>query len=475
MRCLLVMPAWHPEDVFSKEFVDSQLTLWHPTGLMYVAASLQKAGHDVKLVDGAFQTRDQIRQVMKEFQPGFVGLYSNIPLWQKTRNTIEDAKEIDPSIVTAVGGPTAIGLKEKLYTKSDAVDLVFTGEGEYACPQAVKCLETGEDLSSVESLIFKKNGEIIKNAPGTPIEDLDSLPYPSRDVLGDLKKYVPAPSTYKRLPIATIISSRGCTNRCIYCFHTYSDRKIRYRSATNIVDEIQFCINTYGVKEIRFFDDNFCGNYDRVMEFCDLMDERKIKISWYCNARVDFVDKKLMKRMKETGCWCILFGVESGVQKNLNALRKNITVEQIKQAVRDAKDVGLDVYTPFIFGIPGETFEEAMQSIQFAIELDAHYVNFHTLAPFPGSELHDNAEKYGTITGDESDYNFEKAGFVPYTMTREQIFELRKKAFRKFYMRPSYILKRLAKSRSKEDLRTLFTGAKSLYYLVFKGDAFKFD
>ena len=98
MRCLLVMPAWHPEDVFSKEFVDSQLTLWHPTGLMYVAASLQKAGHEVKLVDGAFQTRDQIRQVMKEFGPGFVGLYSNIPLWQKTRNTVEDAKEIDPSL-----------------------------------------------------------------------------------------------------------------------------------------------------------------------------------------------------------------------------------------------------------------------------------------------------------------------------------------------------------------------------------------
>jgi radical SAM superfamily enzyme YgiQ (UPF0313 family) len=470
-----MMPAWHPEDVFAKEFVDSQLTLWHPTGLMYVAASLQEAGHEVKLADGAFLSRDEIRRVVKEFKPGFVGLYSNIPLWEKTKNIIEDVKEIDPSIVTAVGGPTAIGLRRQLYEKTDALDLIFTGEGEESAPKAIERLETGEDLSDVESLIFRRNGDVVENPIGSPIKDLDNLPYPSRELLGDLTKYIPAPSTYKRLPIATIISSRGCTNRCIYCFHIYDDRKIRYRSAKGIVDEIEYCVKKYGVKEIRFFDDNFCGNYDRVMEFCDLMDERKINISWYCNARVDFVDYKLMKRMKETGCWCILFGIESGVQKNLDMLRKNITIEQIKKSVKEAKKAGLEVYTPFIFGIPGETYEEAMKSIDLAIELDAHYVNFHTLAPFPGSELYDNVDKYGTMTGDENDYSFERAGFIPRTMTREEIFELRKKAFRKFYMRPSYILKRLLRSRSKEDLRTLLTGAKSLFYLAIKKDAFKFD
>ena len=475
MRCLLVMPAWNPRDVFAKEFVDSQLTLWHPTGLMYVASSLQKAGHEVRLVDGAFYRREEIGRMVREFAPRFLGLYSSIPLWPKTKDIIEDIKGIDPSIVTAVGGPTAIGLRERLYEKSDAVDLIFTAEAEYAAPKAIARLESGQDLSDVESLIYRKNGKVVINPAGEPIQDLDLLPYPARDLLGDLKKYVPAPSTYKRLPIATVISSRGCTNRCIYCFHIYPERKIRFRSAKNIVDEIQYCIGQYGVKEIRFFDDNFCGDYDRVMEFCDLMDERKIRIAWYCNSRVDFVDRKLMQRMRKAGCWCILFGVESGVQKNLNMLRKNITVDQIKRSIREAKEVGLEVYTPFIFGIPGETYEEALRSIELAIELDAHYVNFHTLAPFPGSELYDHVEKYGTLTGKESDYNFERAGFVPFTLTREQIFELRQKAFRKFYMRPSYILKRLLHARSREDFRTLFAGAKSLFYLATKRDAFRFE
>jgi anaerobic magnesium-protoporphyrin IX monomethyl ester cyclase len=168
-----VMPAWHPEDVFSKEFADSQLTLWHPTGLMYVAAALQQAGNEVKLVDGAFNTREEIKRVIREFQPGFVGLYSNIPLWDKTRNTIEDAKEIDPSIVTGIGGPTAIGYRDKLYEKTHALDLIFTGEGEYAAPRAVNCIETGRDLAGVESLIYRKNGETIINPAGTPIKDLD--------------------------------------------------------------------------------------------------------------------------------------------------------------------------------------------------------------------------------------------------------------------------------------------------------------
>lgn len=474
MRCLLVFPSWHAEDVFSKEFADSQLTLWQPTGLMYVAAALEKAGHEVRLMDGAFFTREQIRTAVREFRPGFVGVYSNLPLIEITRLTTDDVKAIDPSIVTGIGGPTASGLREQLYDRIASVDLIFTGEGEYAAPQAVACLESGEDLGSVESLIFRRDGVVVKNRDAAPIEDLDALPYPARHLLGDLKKYVPAPSTYKRLPIVTIISSRGCTSRCIYCYQMFSERRIRYRSAQNIVDEMQHCIDAYGVKEVRFFDDNFCGDYDRVREICDLILARKLKIAWYCNSRVDSVDFALMKRMQQAGCWCVLFGVESGVQKNLNVLRKHQTVDQVRKAVREAKEAGLEVYTPFIIGIPGETYEEALESVNFAMELDAHYVNFHTMAPFAGTELYDKVERYGTLTGNEANYNFEQAGFVPRTLTREQIFELRKLAFRRFYMRPSYMIKRLLKTRTRADLRTLMTGAKSLYYLAVRGEAFRF-
>jgi radical SAM superfamily enzyme YgiQ (UPF0313 family) len=158
------------------------------------------------------------------------------------------------------------------------------------------------------------------------------------------------------------------------------------------------------------------------------------------------------------------------VQKNLNTLRKGITLDQTRTAVAAAKKAGLKVYTPFILGIPGETYEEALQTIDFAIELDPHYANFHTMAPFPGTELYDNIDKYGTMSSNTDDYTFEGGAFVPHSMTREQIEELRTIAFRRFYSRPRFIIRRLLEVRSIYDFRTVTKGAASFFWLWFKRD-----
>lgn len=476
MKCLMLMPAWAPTDVFFESFADSQLTLWHPTGLMYVAAALERAGHTVRLIDGAFHTIEWIVREARDFNPEFVGIYSNVPMWENAKKLFTALHGVLPDAWYATGGPTAIGLKKKLFSETPVLNLVCTGEGDDITPQLVEVLERGEDPKAVPGWILRQeDGSLVSTGAAPLVEDLDNLPYPSRNLLENLKDYIPAPSTYKTLPIATIISSRGCYNRCIYCFHVNEKRRIRYRSAENIVTEIADCIDKYKVREIRFFDDNFCGNYERVMKFCELMIKERLPVIWYCNARVDCVDRRLLEKMKQAGCWCVLFGVESGVQKNLDMLQKNVTVEQIREAVFAAKAVGLKVYTPIIFGIPGETYEEGLESIRFAIELDAHYVNFHTLAPFPGSELYENIDRYGSIVGHYSDYNFEKAAFVPRTMSREEVQKLRKLAFQKFYARPRYIIRRIVEARSRHDVRTLLTGAKSLYHLLFNKKAFQVE
>lgn len=474
MKCMLLMPSWEPVDVFFESFADSQLTYWQPTGLMYVAAALKQAGHEVRLIDGAFHSVDWIEKEALAFKPGFIGIYSNVPMWENAKIILERLHSSLPEAILATGGPTAIGLKEKLFDDNHALHLVCTGEGDLITPKMVKALEDGDDITRIKGWIIRqKDGALLNTGQAPLVHNLDKLPYPARELLEDFDHYIPAPSTYKLLPITTMISSRGCYNRCIYCFHVNEKRKIRYRSAQNMYQEILHCYENYHVREIRFFDDNFCGNYDRVMEFCSLLIEKKLPIIWYCNARVDSVDYPLLQKMKQAGCWCVLYGVESGVQKNLDTLQKNITLDQIRTAISASKKAGLKVYTPFIFGIPGETFEEGLQSIDFAIELDAHYVNFHTLAPFPGSILYENVNQYGSIVGHYSDYNFEKASFVPYTMTREEIQTLRKKAFRKFYARPQYIIRRIIEARTRHDIRTLLTGAKSLYHLIFNPNAFE--
>jgi radical SAM superfamily enzyme YgiQ (UPF0313 family) len=172
-------------------------------------------------------------------------------------------------------------------------------------------------------------------------------------------------------------------------------------------------------------------------------------------------------------CRAILFGAESGVQKDLNAIKKGITVQQIRNAVSMAKEAGLTVYTPFLFGIPGQTFEDGLRTIEFACELAPDIANFHAITPFPGSELYDNLDKYGTMSDDLTDFTYQGAAFIPYSMTREEITTLRQIAFRKFYSRPGYILRRLLTLRNINDVKAALEGVKSLLWLWLKKDIFK--
>jgi anaerobic magnesium-protoporphyrin IX monomethyl ester cyclase len=477
MKCIIIFPAWEAADVYITGFAGSQIHYQQPTGVLYVAAAIRKAGHEVKLLDGAFLTNEEIMNEVREFKPRFVGVYGNTPLWYKTINTVNDVKKIDKDIFVVVGGPYPIGAKLKAFEGFDNLDASFTGEGDIAVVEVISCLEKGESLKGVQGIIYKERKsdgtyELIDNGPAPLIEDLDSLAFPARDLIFPLNWYRPTAGSYKRYPVGTVLCSRGCNNRCIYCFQFNKLPGIRYRSPQNVMKEINLLVKDYGAREIRFIDDNFAGDYKWTEEMCKLIKESKLKFTWHASVRADAVDYPLLKKMRNAGCWELLIGIESGVQKNLDMMAKNVTVEQNRKTVLAAKKAGIKVYTPFIFGIPGETFEDGLKTIEFAVEIDPHYVNFHTIAPYPGAELYDNVEKYGTIVGDKSEFNFEMAAFVPYSMTREEIYKLREISFRRFYNRPKYILRRILGVRSRHDLRTLYTGAMSFLYLIFKKNAF---
>jgi radical SAM superfamily enzyme YgiQ (UPF0313 family) len=228
-----------------------------------------------------------------------------------------------------------------------------------------------------------------------------------------------------------------------------------------------------GYREIKFIDDTLAADYNRAMEIAVEIKRRGFDFTWFTSACVNQVDKPLLAAFKEAGCWAILFGAESGVQKDLNAIRKGITPAQIKKAVKTAKEVGLTVYTPFLFGIPGQTFEDGLKSIDFAIELDPDIANFHALTPFPGTDLYDDIDKYGTMSKDLTDFTYQGAAFVPHTMTREEIAQLRQIAFKRFYSRPKFLLRRLLKLRTINDIKAALAGVRSLFWLWMKGNIFQ--
>ena len=477
MKCALVIPSWLPEDIFPTRTAHSQINYWQPVGTLYVAAVLRQAGHDVTFLDGAFLSHQEILSRLRRFGAGLVGIYSTAFGWPRAKRTAADVKAVlGPDVFVCAGGPHPTALQERCLLEPDAAgfDAVVFGEGELTVTELVDRLERGRDLEGVLGLAYRRKGTVVRNEPRPFIADLDSLPFPARDLLEDKHRYIPPAGTYRRKPVAVVLTSRGCNRRCIYCFQMDRERKsgIRYRSVENVLAEIEHLLRQ-GYREIKFIDDTFAADYGRALELAQAIRARRLKFTWFASACVNQVDKPLLQAFKDAGCWAVLFGAESGVQRNLNAIRKGIKVEQTRQAVRWAKEVGLKVITPFIFGIPGQTYEDALQTIEFALELDPYIANFHALVPFPGTELYDNAHKYGTISDDLSDYTYQGAAFVPFTLTREQILELRALAFRRFYSRPRYILRRLLEMRNLNDLRAAWRGAKSLFWLWARPGLFR--
>ncbi|MFV1997618.1 MAG: radical SAM protein [Acidiferrobacterales bacterium] len=470
MKVALIHPAWSPEEIFPSKTVASQINYWQPLGTLYVGASLLKAGHEVKFFNGAFISHEELLQKVKEFNPVFVGLYSTTFGWPKAVKTANAIKQLDNSIFICVGGPYPIAMQEQcLNNESTNIDAVITGEAELAMVELLAHLQHGKDLEGVLGVVFRQGTNIIKNPPRPLNENLDALPFPARELLGDMEQYIPPPATYKRKPVTILITSRGCDRRCIFCFQIDKDRKsgnrgIRYRSVENVLQEIELCLEQ-GYREIKFIDDTFTADYDRAMEICGEIKARRLDFTWFASACINQVDKTLLQAMKDAGCWAILFGADSGVQKTLNALRKATTLDQIRRDVRAAKEVGLKVSTPFIFGAPGETFADGLKTIEFAIELDADLANFHALTPFPGTYLYDNLDKFGSVAGDLSDRNYQSAAFTPYSMTRDEILTLRQLAFRRFYSRPAFLFRRLLEIRTLNDCKVAVRGMKSLFWL----------
>lgn len=476
MRAALVIPSWVPEDIFSSKTAGSQINYWQPLGTLYVAAVLQQAGHEVRFINGAFLSHEQVLAEIRQFAPRFIGLYSTTFGWKKAKKTAADLRALyGQEVFICAGGPYPIAMQEKCLEDGGTVfDAVVSGEGEFTSAEIIERLESGRGLEGVSGVLYREGEKIMTNPPRPLIDDLDSLPFPARELLGDSNKYIPPPATYKRKPVAVLMTSRGCNRRCIYCFQIDKERKsgIRYRSVENVLAEIEHCLSQ-GYREIKFIDDTLAADYDRAMSLAQGIKARRLDFTWFASACVNQVDRPLLQAFRDAGCWAILFGAESGVQKNLNTIRKGTTLEQIRKAVKAAQEVGLKVNTPFLFGIPGETFEEGLQTIDFAIDLNPDMANFHAITPFPGTYLYDNLEKYGTMSEELSDFTYQGAAFVPYTMTREEILKLRRIAFRRFYSRPSFILKKLLELRTPHDFGVALKSLRSLFWIWSKSDLFQ--
>ncbi len=356
----------------------------------------------------------------------------------------------------AVGGPGPSFFKEQCLQECSAIDAVCVGEGEYTVRELVARLAKGEELTGCQGTILNSKDGIVHNPMRPLIEDLDALPVYALDLV-DMHRYQPPVGHYSRLPIAQMMSARGCPMECIYCYKV-NGKSIRLRSAMSVVDEIEYYVTHFGVKEIKFWDDLFTFDKKRVHEICEEIVRRNLDITWFCASRVDTIDEAMIESMAKAGCWCILYGVETGVPKNQKTIGKNLDLSKVGNTIKLTHKHGIKSFATFILGIPGETYEEGLQTIEFAKKINAFYTEFFTFTPFPGSPVFDQIEQYGTVSSNLADIGMHRMGFVPHSMTREELATLCTKAYRSVYMRPQYILRLLLSIRSWLDVKNILRG-----------------
>jgi len=425
--------------------------VWPPTGLMYLAAILEKDGYKVGIFDSQVEEYFDI----SDFNSEYVVINTATITFAEDLEFIKMLKENLDVKTILVGTHVTVFPKETLKYKE--VDYIVIGEPDFALRDLINCLENGNNLKEIRGIGFKKNEKIFVTSARKPIENLDELPFPARRLIDHSKYFNPLA---EREPFTTALSSRGCPARCVYCTApVLYGRRYRFRSAENVVDELEL-IENMGFKEVFFRDESFTVNKKRVLKICELIKRRNIEISWMCNSRVDAINDEIARAMKSAGCHTIKFGVESGVQEILNNLKKGITLKQTKRAFEITKKHGIKRVAHFMLGSPGETKETLEKTIKFVIyDLDADYISPNITTPYPGTELWNMVLESGyQLNTDFRKWNLsdslERAVFneIFCNVNKEDLERAFKMAYLNFYLRPSYILKKLKTAKSPRDL-----------------------
>ena len=467
MRVALVVPPWGPDDIRAKD-TRGISGCWPTPGLQYIAAVLRDAGHEILFLEGFFYSNREMLKKIQDFNAEALGVYVISLLWDKARPFLQEAKKNIPGLFTFAGGHGASALPETIMGSTEALDALVIGEGELTSRDLMEAVEEGEDLEEVKGLLLKRDGKYLRTPPREILKDLDRLPFPAVD-LCEMDRYFPSFEQVSTVPAMQMLASRGCNGSCLYCYKMYGHR-IRLRDPVRVVDEMEYYVSSYGTREIKFWDEHFTYDHSHVYSICDEIMKRGLKVRWWVSCRADSVDRPLLKAMRKAGCWCINYGVESGVQKHLDTLMKNETLDQIREAVKLTHSVGIKTHTTYIFGIPGETFQDGLKTIEFAKELNSFTVEFFPITPFPGTPLYKGIHKgrFGTMSDNLSDQGMllDRPCFVPFTMTAEEIMELRRLAYIKYFFRPGFILYRLTNIMSPFQLRAIYHGALSLLQMV---------
>jgi radical SAM superfamily enzyme YgiQ (UPF0313 family) len=410
-----------------------------PFFLAYATAVLEKNGYTPCLVDAAAERipAPVFMHKLEMAAPDVIVLETSTPSFPRDLEIVREIRVLlgsDPRIVLC--GPHQLMMGEDFLEEHDEIDFVMRGEYEMTLLDLVKTIESGNELDTVNGLNYRDSSGVVHVNPDRPLtKDLDSLPWPSRHQLPMMEYYDEAAGVPQ--PSGQMWASRGCPYTCIFCVWpqlVYGGSNYRVRRSEDVAAEMEWLVKVYGYRSIYFDDDTFNIGKDRMLKLCQTIQARKLNVPWAIMARADTMDREILEAMATAGLYSVKYGVESAVQEIVDGCGKNLDLSRLEEIVGITRDLGIQYHLTFTFGLPGETFETARKTIDLALKLDPHTVQFSICTPMPGSKYFNMLEEKGFLESkDWSDYTgFNSAVARTETLTAkdlESILESANKAW----------------------------------------------
>jgi radical SAM superfamily enzyme YgiQ (UPF0313 family) len=397
-----------------------------PFGLLQLAACIRLRRHEALFLDATLEgwgAEETARRVV-EVSPDYLVMCLFTSSVVAAGKVAELVKAAAPGCRVLVGGPHVTALPKRTLADFPSFDYGGVGEGEELLPAMLEELESEGRLSAPPraGVVMRDGGEVVGGEPAPMIDDLDALPSPAWDLLpGGFSRYQAPLFGYRRGPVGTLITSRGCPFSCAFCDGAALGKRYRQQSPEAVIEQIRRLRDEWGIGHLIFYDDLFNLDRKRLERICSGLASEEPGLGWNADARVDTVDAESLRWMKEGGCWQLSFGIESGSQQMLDAMKKRTTTERVRQAVDASGRAGIGVKGLFILGFPGETRETVAETARFVRTLDMDGMNLTLFTPYPGCEIYPEAHRYGRFDEDFEKMNGIRPVFVPNGWTEEEL------------------------------------------------------
>ncbi|MCX5785608.1 MAG: radical SAM protein [Elusimicrobia bacterium] len=429
-----------------------------PLGLLYIAAYLRKElpEAELKVIDcpALKLSAEDFEAEVKAFRPDLAGVTVYTGTFTSSANAAAAIKKIFPHCFVAAGGPHATARPAQCLEK-EGFDAVIAGEGERAFAELAVRLAKGLGPDGIGGLVLKKRSGSGETAARYAPLDLDTLPMPARDLV-DLKLYRPAIFGYKRFPVTSMVTSRGCPFTCGFCSKSVFGDQYRAQSPERTLGEILWLIKDYGIREISFQDDTFTLDRERVMKLCALIKENGLNLTWSCMTRVDLVDGELLKKMREIGCVSIAFGIDGASDGACGLMGKGFKMSRAREAVLAARNTGIETRGYYVFGYPGETPVSMKAALKNIMEIDTDHVFFAFAHPFFDTRLYAEAKERDLLLAGDDELCDSYDNTQPLIKVRgaesSDLLKFCRRAYLRYYLRPSRLFNIITSVRSAGDL-----------------------